>query len=182
MAVDIQKCEKCGSYYNASNAGTCICCTYDMPHVSDRAKREKQLEIVENIEEILENDDEKTEAIIKKKTGRDPVVGWLVCKAGDEQGEDYKLYSDNNYIVQLQNKNIDISSDITAYKEYYAVISYDYKTQKFYLTPGKGTSLLYLNDIELLETKLIRAYDEIKIGNDIFVFAPFCGDAFRWEV
>ena len=182
MAVDIQKCEKCGSYYNASNGGTCTCSISDITHALDISKRDEKSEIVDDIGEIPENDHDKTEAIIKKKTGRDPVVGWLVCKAGEEQGEDYKLYSDNNYIVQLRNRNIDICCDITAYKEYYAVISYDYKTRNFYLTPGKGRDLIYLNDTEILATEIIKAYDEIKMGSNILVFVPFCGDAFRWEV
>jgi hypothetical protein len=43
-------------------------------------------------------DPEETVGIFKKRLGIDPVVGWLVCIAGPDQGRDYRIHGERNFI------------------------------------------------------------------------------------
>ena len=40
----------------------------------------------------------RTVGLIRKRTGLDPVVGWLVCIAGPDKGRDYRIHSERNFL------------------------------------------------------------------------------------
>lgn len=45
--------------------------------------------------------------------------------------------------------------------------------------PGESKELSYLNDNVILESKVIKAYDVISLGESELVFVPFCSDSFN---
>lgn len=194
MAVEMKKCEKCGAFYNAANGGKCSFCSGDATGVSatqpvytEMAGKTEPVNATQGIEKTMAmsatsaGSGEKTCALIKMKTGIDPVVGWLVCKSGAEKGRDYKIHSENNYIGRSENMDICIHGDTTISRENHAIISYDDRERIFYFTPGEGRSIVRLNGKALLMTSEIKAYDEIEIGTTILVFIPLCGETFQWE-
>ena len=193
MAVDMKRCEKCGSFYNAAKESACpFCSGNDMADAGATAPlytapinatqsiaqdMEKTVAMTANVA----SDSNMTQPVIKKKMGIDPVVGWLVCKSGAEKGRDYKIHSENNYIGRSEHMDICIHGDDTISRENHAVITFDDEQGDFYFTPGSGRSIVRLNGKAALMTTELKAYDEIEIGTTQLVFIPLCGPQFKWE-
>jgi hypothetical protein len=124
--------------------------------------------------------DEITRAVTPGGAEIDPVVGWLVCIHGTEKGKDYRIRSENNTIGRSRDMYICISGDDSISRERHAVITFDPQTNFFYLRPGEGRGLAYLNGKALFETAQLHAYDEILLGKTKLLFVPLCGDRFKW--
>ena len=117
----------------------------------------------------------------KKLGGIDPVVGWFVCIEGAEKGRDYRIRSEMNFIGRSESMDICIKGDNTISRERHASVSYDPLNNAFMLLPGDGRSLVYLNGEPLYMPAKLKAYDAVKLGETLLMFAPFCGERFRWE-
>ncbi|WP_235867349.1 FHA domain-containing protein [Priestia abyssalis] len=126
------------------------------------------------------NDDGKTVAIVRKQTGLDPVVGWLVCIEGPDRGRDYRIRSERNFIGRSEKMDINISGDEAVSRENHAIISYSPKKKQFRIYPGDSRGLVYLNDDEVVVSDLLKPYDVIELGQTKLMFIPFCGDHFQW--
>ncbi|MBV8437921.1 MAG: FHA domain-containing protein [Silvibacterium sp.] len=111
----------------------------------------------------------------------DPVVGWLIAISGPEKGKDYRIRSENNTIGRSKDMYICISGDESISRERHTVITFDPQRNAFYLSPGEGRGLVYLNGEALLAHKQLEPYDQIMLGKTKLVFVPFCGDKFKWE-
>lgn len=126
-------------------------------------------------------DSERTVALIKHKTGIDPVVGWLACIEGPDKGRDYRIHSDNNAIGRSESMDICIHGDNTISRENHAFISYDSKDRIFYFRPGDGRGIVRLNSKALFTTAEIAPYDTIELGETKLIFIPLCGERFDWS-
>lgn len=126
-------------------------------------------------------DRERTVALIKHKTGIDPVVGWLVCIEGNDKGRDFRIHSDNNAIGRGENMDICIHGDNTISRENHAFISYDSRDKIFYFRPGDGRSIVRYNGKALFNTTEIVPYDIIELGETKLIFMPLCGERFDWS-
>jgi hypothetical protein len=62
---------------------------------------------------------------VEKATGFDPVVGWLVCTAGPERGQDYRLRSERNRIGRDPALEVCIATDPTISRSAQAQVTYD---------------------------------------------------------
>lgn len=120
---------------------------------------------------------EKSEPVLTAE----PVVGWLVCVKGSRFGESFGIYSGNNSIGRNDENRIVISMDNNISRFKHAIIVYEPKRRNFYLLPGDSSGLTYLNDDYVSESKMIKAYDMIGLGESKFMFVPLCGEAFSWE-
>ena len=49
------------------------------------------------------------------------------------------------------------------------------------ITPGEATGLIYVNSEALYDTRELRIYDLIEMGESKFVFVNLCGDFFEWN-
>ena len=49
------------------------------------------------------------------------------------------------------------------------------------LSPGQSNGLVYVNNEALYDTRELRAYDMIEIGESKFVFVNLCGENFDWN-
>jgi hypothetical protein len=128
-------------------------------------------------------DDAPTRGVLLVQEGAriDPVVGWLVARSGPEKGKDYRIRSENNTVGRSKEMYICISGDESISRERHTVITFDPQTNAFYLSPGEGRGLVYLNGEALLAHKQLAPYDEIMLGKTQLVFVPFCGEKFKWE-
>lgn len=126
---------------------------------------------------------EKSGAVEKLETvpAAEPVVGWLVCVKGSRFGESFGIYSGNNSIGRNDENRIVISMDNNISRFKHAIIVYEPKKRNFYLLPGDSSGLTYLNGDYVSESKMIKAYDMIGLGESKFMFVPLCGEAFSWE-
>ena len=118
----------------------------------------------------------------RRMGGVDPGVGWLGCVAGPEQGRDYRLHSERNFIGRAPSMDVAITGDATISRDNHAVISYNPKKHSFRLAPGDSRGLVYLNDEEVLTPIEVAPYDRIELGETLLLFVPFCGDHFTWPV
>lgn len=189
MAVNMVRCSKCGSFYNEAVYNECPYCSgADSVNVVDRTAPVDASSATEPIHRTLPGnnyvrEDTRTVPVVKKQLDIDidPVVGWLVAVTGSEQGRDYKIHSDNNYIGRSEHMDITIQGDETISRDNHAIVTYDSRERIFYLTPGEGRSVIRLNGKASLQTAELKAYDRIEIGVTELVFIPLCSENFAWE-
>ncbi len=125
-------------------------------------------------------DDGKTVGIMKKKTGIDPVVGWVVCVDGPSRGQDYRIKSERNFIGRDRSMDISIMGDESISRNNHAVISFNPKNGSFRLVPGDGHGLVFLNDEEVFVPVELNRGDIIELGQTKLMFIPLCGGDFSW--
>jgi len=125
--------------------------------------------------------EDKTVAIVKKKIGFDPVVGWLVCIEGPDKGKDYQIRNERNFIGRAGSMDIAITGDESISRENHAIVSYSPKKQQFRVYPGDSRGLVYLNDEEVITSSHLKLYDVIELGQTKLIFVPLCGENFQWE-
>jgi hypothetical protein len=126
-----------------------------------------------------EPDEGPTIAIIKRRMGIDPVVGWLVCVEGIEKGRDYRLHSEKNWIGRSANMDITVK-DPSVSRENHAAIIYDPRKVAFKIRPGEVRGIVYLNGEEVAGSLDLAPYDRIELGESKFIFIPFVGGNFNW--
>ena len=126
-------------------------------------------------------DDNKTIAMIKKKMGLDPVVGWLVCVAGKQKGQDYKIKGQINSIGRSEKMDICIKGDETITEVNHARLSYSERHNRFNLIPAESKNVIFLNDEEIFAATLLSPYDIIDFGETKLIFVPLCCDKFDWD-
>lgn len=126
-------------------------------------------------------DDGKTVAVWQMSFGIDPVVGWLVCIEGANQGRDYRIHSGYNNIGRDMSSQICIAGDETIARIEHAKIFYDLKDASFHLMAGSGRSGVYVNGKVVLQPTVLSAYEILEMGYTKLVFVPLCGQRFRWE-
>ncbi|MGD9731130.1 MAG: FHA domain-containing protein [Desulfamplus sp.] len=125
-------------------------------------------------------EDGRTVGIVRKKTGIDPVVGWLVCVEGPDRGRDYQIRSEKNFIGRSPSMNISIQNDESISRENHAAVSYNPKNHSFKLHPGDSRGLVYLNNDDVDVPTVLKQYDVIELGQTKLMFVPFCGGQFQW--
>ncbi|HEY6328269.1 MAG TPA: FHA domain-containing protein [Blastocatellia bacterium] len=109
-------------------------------------------------------------------------VGWLVCVAGPNTGQDYRVRHGANRIGRSSGMDIHIRSDATVSRNAHAVISYNHRGNEFSLAPGKSNRCVYLNDDEVPEPRRIKPFDRIQVGETELIFVPLCNERFIWGV
>ena len=187
--MEMRKCMS-GHYYDVSVHAECPYCNNNTsvgktmalgvpaPVMSETSRTQSAMT---NSAIMSSGGDGKTVALFQTEQGVDPVVGWLVCLNGKEKGRDYRIHSDNNYIGRSERMDVCIKGDDTISRENQAILTYDSKAKKYYLSPGEGRSILRLNDEAIFQTTEIKAYDKIVVGQTELLFVVLCGDTFSWE-
>ena len=89
--------------------------------------------------------DEKTVGFFSSTIGSEPVVGWLVCTAGQHFGEDFKLKSSRNFIGRAPGMDVALPKDGTVSRERHAILVYEPRGNLFIVQPGDSKELSYLN-------------------------------------
>lgn len=121
-----------------------------------------------------------TVALNVSDAGIAPVCGWLVVVEGDSKGLSFPIHSEKNTIGRGSNFDINLSFDKAISKEGDAVITYDSRGKKFYVTLGSGKNNVYHNNGLLLTPEEVKDYDVIEAGATKMVFRSFCNDEFTY--
>jgi hypothetical protein len=119
-----------------------------------------------------------TVGIFQKRTGINPVVGWLVCIKGTNKGRDYRLHSDFNKLGRDPGMDVCIEGDEAISRENHCQIAFSPRSKSFNIVPGDGRNISYLNDQDVLSAMRLKAYDRLDLGDSSFIFIPF---EFDWE-
>ena len=127
------------------------------------------------------SDEGKTVAFYEKTTGRNPVVGWLVCVEGSHQGEDFRLRSGRNFIGRSREMDVAITGDSSVSRDRHAVIIYEPKNHLYMVQPGESKELCYLNGEIVLTPRQLNINDVVSVGNTELMFFPCCGAEFNWN-
>ncbi|MBO5543243.1 MAG: FHA domain-containing protein [Oscillospiraceae bacterium] len=137
--------------------------------VPPKAFRERQDQIRETV------------GVYAKHHGHDPVVGWLVCVKGHDQGESFQIRARTNSIGRGGEMDIRVRGDDTVSSDTHAKIDYDILNNDFYLLPANNRNTIYVNRTPLYSPHRLEAYDRIRLGESEFLFVPFCCDRFTWD-
>lgn len=123
-----------------------------------------------------------TVALEETESGINPVRGWLVVMDGEKKGLSFVIHGEQNSIGRGNRFDINISFDKAVSSDGNAVIAYDSKNRKFFLSPvlGKGKNNIYHNEAMLLMPVELHDYDKIQIGAFEYVFRSFCNEAFSY--
>ena len=49
------------------------------------------------------------------------------------------------------------------------------------ITPGQANGLIYIDNEALYDTRELKAYNLIEIGESKFIFVNLCGENFDWN-
>lgn len=126
-------------------------------------------------------DSGKTVAVMKKKIGIDPAVGFLICIEGPHRGTDFRLVSGRNFIGRAAAMDVSLPDDDTVSRESHALVTYDAKHNAFSLSPGQGRGITYCNDEQVEMVHPLKAYDIIEVGKSRLLFLPLCSQQFQWS-
>ncbi len=123
-----------------------------------------------------------TVALDQTESGINPVRGWLVAIDGEKMGSSFIIHGEQNSIGRGQKFDINLSFDKAVSSDGNAVIAYDSKNRKFFLSPvlGKGKNNVYHNDALLLMPTELVDYDKIQFGTATYVFRSLCNDSFTY--
>ena len=183
----MKRCEH-GHYYDPEKHTTCPACGISDLDINETKPQNEPPPLPHNADEGSTrprkdgpHPDGATIGIVRKKLNIDPVVGWLVCIEGSEQGRDYRVRSEKNFIGRSEKMDICIRGDDTISRERHAAVSFNPRKCTFRLQPGEGRGLVYLNDEEVDFPTELSAYDIIELGQTKLMFVPFCGESFQWK-
>lgn len=129
----------------------------------------------------IPDDEGKTIGLFSRNSGNDFVTGWIVCIQGPEKGRDYRLHYGNNWVGRSLQMDISMADDLSITRDRHANIVYDYKSNKFFLVPTKGTDIT-LNGEALIRPGELKKRDRIGLGKSIFSFIPFCEGEYIWDI
>lgn len=123
-----------------------------------------------------------TVALDQTESGINPVRGWLVAVDGEKKGTSFVIHGEQNSIGRGQKFDVNLSFDKAVSSDGNAVIAYDAKSRKFFLSPvlGKGKNNIYHNDSILLMPTELSDYDKVQFGTTSFVFRSFCNESFTY--
>lgn len=109
-----------------------------------------------------------------------PVVGWVACIAGPDQGRDWRLVAGRNTVGRGEGMAVRLDGDTSVSRDRHAVISFDPRRGSFSLAPGEGSGLVYHNGHEVVMPVTLAAHDRIELGNSVLQFVPLVGERFAW--
>lgn len=114
----------------------------------------------------------------------DPVAGWLVVVSGPGQGNFLKLGYGQNSVGRNASERVPLDfGDSQVSRTSHFMVTYDPRGRKFYIQPGSGTNLTYLNDepTPLLQPMVLAPFSHVALGDTVLRFVPFCGEDFSWD-
>ena len=111
----------------------------------------------------------------------DPVVGWLVVVDGPGKGSAVRLGNGQNGVGRggAARARLDFG-DRQISRETHAVVTYDPKNNRFWVSQGSGTNLTYLGDSPVLAPTPLQPGARIVMGETTLRFVAFCDEDFTW--
>lgn len=110
----------------------------------------------------------------------EPPTGYLICTAGEDYGTGFLLKTGNNTIGRSASMDV-VVMDPKVSREKQAFVIYEPLRREFYIRPGEGTGLCYLNQELVLEPTKMKAFDRIQLGDTKLMLIPVCCKEFSWD-
>jgi hypothetical protein len=112
----------------------------------------------------------------------DPVVGWLVVLAGPGRGNARRLGYGQNSLGRDKSERVSLDfGDTSVSRSKHCFVLYEPRKRQYFLRPGEGSNLTYLNGELLTDSRPLQDSDIIEIGSTKLRFVPLCGPEFEWE-
>ncbi len=137
------------------------------------------LKSVSEVRETVHYEETKTVAFYDN--AEEPVVGWLVCVRGEYFGMGFPIKTGKNMIGRSSRMDIALTKEVSVSRDRHAILIYEPKKKQFFIQPGEGNGLTYVNEDLLMVPQEIHDYDVIQIGNVAFALRTLCGEKFSWE-
>jgi pSer/pThr/pTyr-binding forkhead associated (FHA) protein len=118
---------------------------------------------------------------VEEQLGIDPVVGWLVCVEGPERGRDYRIRSENNFIGRDKTNHIAVAADDTISRQKHATVAFEPNERAFWLMPGAGSGLTYVNGKMIMAPAQLAPRDVIRLGKTSLMLVPLVDSSFSWQ-
>lgn len=117
-----------------------------------------------------------------KEELQDPVSGFLVVIEGPGRGSVCMLGYGMNPVGRDPGQRIALDhGDPYVSRESHCLVTFDPVMAKFWIQPGEGHKLAYLDDQPVLVPTELGAGDHIRLGATVLRFVPLCGEGFSWE-
>jgi hypothetical protein len=113
---------------------------------------------------------------------KDPVAGFLAVIQGPGRGSVSTIVYGMNSLGRdpSQGVSLDHGDDEIA-RETHCTVTFDSLSRKFYIQPGDGHRLAYLDAEPVLTPTRLESGSHIRLGNTVLRFVALCGDDFSWE-
>lgn len=111
----------------------------------------------------------------------DPVVGWLAVVAGPGKGASARLGNGQNSIGRGAGSRVRLDfGDRQISRSEHAVLTYDPRSNRFFIQQGNGVNLVYLEDKPVLSPTPLPNGSRIILGKTTLRFVALCDDEFTW--
>lgn len=110
----------------------------------------------------------------------EPPVGYLICTSGDDFGFGFQLKSGQNTLGRALDMDV-VIRDPKVSREKQAFVLYDPKSRKFYVRPGEGSGLCYLNDELVMSSVEMHQFDRLILGDTELMLIAVCCEQFSWD-
>ena len=112
----------------------------------------------------------------------DPPVGWLTVVRGPGRGRVATLGVGANSIGRDPGERVPLDyGDRKISRRSHGVVTYDPRGRKFYVQPGSGQSLTYVDDEPVLAPRELEPLAHVQMGDTLLRFVPLCGAGFSWD-
>ena len=185
--IATHQCPQCNQTYNqiSLNDESCPHCGYK-PQKIEHSNDESE-SLSDAVKKAVSGNEGKTVGFFSAGTkdnnavSNEPVVGWLVCVKGSHFGEAFNIFTGRNSIGRGESNKINITRDDAVSRSKHAWLTYEPKKRDFYIQPGEGSGLSYLNGETVMESKKLQAKDLLELGNGQYILIPLCDETFTWE-
>lgn len=115
-------------------------------------------------------------------TEHDPVVGWLVVIDGPGRGRSLEIGAGTNSIGRAAGQKLCLNfGDMQVSREKHALLTYDPRSQRFFLNNGEVRNLTYVENEVVLAPVELNGGETITVGDTQLRFVRFCDSAFSWS-
>ena len=111
----------------------------------------------------------------------DPVVGWLVVVEGPGKGAALRLGRGNNLVGRGTDADVRLDfGDDSISRHRHAVVTYEERSNQFFIAEGSSRNLIYLDGDYLDQKKRLAHGTRISMGDTILRFVALCDSSFSW--
>lgn len=134
---------------------------------------------VNAVRETMHYEEARTVAFYDNEA--EPVVGWIVCVKGEYFGTGFPLKTGKNTIGRSSRMDIALTKEVSISRDRHAILTYEPRKRQYFIQPGEGNGLTYVNDDLLMMPQEVHDYDVVQVGNASFILRTLCGDKFTWD-
>lgn len=153
-----------------------------LPEIAVLSQKEESSSLQNEISSVRQNVDQDAKTIsIYNTEDTEPTVGWLVALNGAYMGESFNLKTGRNTIGRWTKMDVALPQEASVSRDRHAILTYEPLNRKFFIQPGEGNALVYLNSEILLIPTTLKDGDIIELGKCKLFFKALCSETFSWD-